>query len=125
MFVLDRETLMLMNYLENLGFNIVFAYRVDNEIYVFTDKKVPKEIVKQFKNVYFYYISKDYTELIKRYFYNHFGRNPYILTVEGKIYVINKISEKYFKKFIPLIQYLENNKIKIKIINPKTWKVKT
>ena len=118
---LDREVMMIINYLENIGINVVFATKVGNDIYIFTDKKIPKELISQFKNVYFYYIS-DAKNLIRRYFYNLFGRNPYILTIEGKYYVINPISKRYFEKINPLIQYLEENKIKVKIIRPKTWK---
>jgi len=114
---LDIETIKILDFLENLGYRVLYIEKVKDEIYVFIDKKVDKELVKAFGNkVFFYYVDNE-TNLIRRYFYNIFARNPQIIVSDEKLIVVHPVSKRFEYKFIPLRNFFKkvlNKELEIK-----------
>jgi len=115
---LDIETLKILNFLENLGYRVLYIEKVKDEIYVFVDRRVDKELVKAFGNKVFFYYVDDELSLIRRYFYNIFAKNPQTVVVsDGKFVVVHPVSERFKYKFMPLRNFFKkvlNKELEIK-----------
>jgi len=116
--ILDLETLKIVSFLENLGYKIFYIEKVKDEIYVFIDRKIDKELVKAFGNKVFFYYFDDEINLIRRYFYNIFAKNPQTIVMNNNKYVVvHPVSERFEYKFIPLKNFFKkvlNKELEIK-----------